>query len=127
MRKRTLVIAGLVVLVVAGSVAACGEHAMQPLEAGIGPSPALPPPNPTLLPTVSVAPATQWPAGATPTPAAGLQVSALARGLDHPRWLAVLPNNDVLVAETNAPPKPEDAKGVRGLVQRMIMSRVGAV
>jgi len=126
MRTLSLVIVRTVVLVVAGAVAACGERATQPLEAGIGSSPALPPPNPTLLPTISIAPATHWPADATPTAAPGLQVVALARGLDHPRWLAVLPNNDVLVAETNGPDRPDDGAGVRGLVQRVIMSRAGA-
>lgn len=58
MRTLSLVIVRTVVLVVAGAVAACGERATQPLEAGVGSSPALPPPNPTLLPTISIAPAT---------------------------------------------------------------------
>jgi len=59
----------------------------------------LPPPNETLIPTVHIAPATGWAAGATPTPAPGLAVNAFASGLDHPRWIYVLPNGDVLVAE----------------------------
>jgi len=126
MRARVSVIAGAVILAVAGSVAACGERATLPLESGVGPSPALPPPNATLLPTVNIAPATRWAAGATPIAAPGLHVAALAQGLDHPRWLAVLPNNDVLVAETNAPARPEDGTGIRGLVQRVIMARAGA-
>ncbi len=126
MRARMFVIAGIVVLAVAGSVAACGEHATQPLEAGIGPSPALQPPHATLLPTVNIARATHWAAGVTPMAAPGLHVVALAQGLDHPRWLAVLPNNDILVAETNAPKRPDDATGVRGLVQGVIMSGAGA-
>jgi glucose/arabinose dehydrogenase len=121
-----LVITGAVVLAVAGAVAACGARATQPLEASIGPSPALPAPHPTLLPTVNVATAKGWAAGATPVGALGLHVAALAQGLDHPRWLAVLPNNDVLVAETNAPTRPDDAKGVRGLVQRVLFSKAGA-
>ena len=126
MRARLAIIATGIVLAVAGTVAACGEHATQPLEAGIGPSPALPPPNATLLPTINIARATHWPAGATPVAAPGLQVTALAQELDHPRWLAVLPNNDVLVAETNAPTRPEDASGVRGFISRIIASRAGA-
>ena len=106
--------------------AACGERATLPVQAGIGRQPTLPPPNPTLIPTVNIAPAKGWPAGTTPTAAAGLAVSAFATGLDHPRWLYVLPNGDVLVAETNAPPKPEDGNGIRGWVMKRVMKRAGA-
>ena len=70
----------------------------------------------SLIPTVEIAPAVGWPAGATPAAAAGLTVTAFASGLDHPRWLYVLPNGDVLVAETNAPAKPDDAKGLKGWI-----------
>lgn len=104
----------------------CGDKATLPLGAGFGPQPTLPAPNPTLLPTVNIALAKGWPVGATPTAATGLSVSAYAAGLDHPRWLYVLPNGDVLVAETNAPPKPEDGKGVRGWLMKLIMKRAGA-
>ena len=105
---------------------ACGDVATLPEQAGIGPHPTLPPPNPTLLPTVNIAPAKGWPAGLTPKAAAGLAVSAFATGLDHPRWLYVLPNGDVLVAETNAPPKPEDNKGLKGWLMKRVMKRAGA-
>ncbi len=105
---------------------ACGEVATLPEQAGVGAHPKLPPPNPTLLPTVNIAPAKGWPAGATPRAAAGLAVSAFATGLDHPRWLYVLPNGDVLVAETNAPPKPEDNKGLKGWFMKRVMKRAGA-
>jgi glucose/arabinose dehydrogenase len=53
-------------------------------------------------------------------------VAAFATDLDHPRWLYVLPNGDVLVAETNAPPKPEDGKGIKGWVMGLVMKRAGA-
>ena len=109
------------------SLASCGEMAKFPEKAGVGPHPILPPPNPTLIPTVHIAPAKGWPAGAAPTAAPGLSVKAYAAGLDHPRWLYVLPNGDVLVAETNAPPKPEDSNGIRGWVMRLVMRRAGAV
>src|SRR3569832_2840043 len=92
------------------SIAGCMETARLPVEAGIGPLPSLPAPDVRLLPPVRAAGATGWPAGAAPTAAPGLAGRAFAAGLDHPRWLYVLPNGDVLVAETNAPPKPEDAK-----------------
>ena len=90
-----------------GSEAACGETAKLPFSAGVGPNPTLPPPNETLIPTVHIAPAKGWPDGAKPTSAPGTAVNAFASGLDHPRWVYVLPNGDVLVAESNAPPKPE--------------------
>ncbi len=108
------------------TVGACGEMATLPVAAGTGPQPDLPPPRKTLLPTVNIAPAVGWPAGAAPVAAPGTQVTAFARGLDHPRWLHVLPNGDVLVAESNAPPKPEDGKGIKGWVMGRAMKKAGA-
>jgi len=122
MRKPQLVF----VIVLAGGLAACGESSSLQVSDGTGPSPRLPEPNKTLIPTVNIAPAIGWPAGAKPTAAAGTQVAAFAENLDHPRWLYVLPNGDVLVAETNAPPKPDDGKGIRGWVMKKVMGRAGA-
>ena len=90
-------------------LAACGETAKLPPEAGIGPTPQLPAPNKTLIPTVNIAPATGWTDTAGPSAPTGFTVTALARGLDHPRWVYTLPNGDVLVVESNKPPKPEGA------------------
>ena len=115
-----------VVIVLAAGLAACGESSTLQVVDGTGPSPKLPEPNKTLIPTVNIAPAIGWAEGATPTAAQGLKVSAFAEGLDHPRWLYVLPNGDVLVAETNAPPKPDDSKGIRGWVMEKVMGRAGA-
>ena len=114
------------VIMIAGGLAACGESSSLQVSDGTGPSPKLPEPNKTLIPTVNIAPAIGWPAGAKPTAAAGTQVAAFAENLDHPRWLYVLPNGDVLVAETNAPPKPDDSKGIRGWVMKKVMGRAGA-
>ena len=108
------------------SIAGCGERATLPFHEGTGATPRLPKPNPTLIPTVDIAPAVGWPAGATPTAAEGFSVNAFAVGLDHPRWLYILPNGDVLVAETNAPPKPEDGKGIKGAVMKAVMKKAGA-
>ncbi|MDO8252070.1 MAG: sorbosone dehydrogenase family protein [Rhodoferax sp.] len=108
------------------TLAACAEMATLPISAGTGPQPVLPPPQRTLFPTVNIAPATGWPSGATPQAAAGTRVAAFASGLDHPRWLYVLPNGDVLVAETNAPPKPDDARGIKGWLMGLVMKRAGA-
>jgi glucose/arabinose dehydrogenase len=116
----------LTLMVAALGLAGCGEQASLPVAAGFGSKPALPPPRETLLPTVNIAPATGWPEGATPIAAPGLTVAAFAAELDHPRWLYVLPNGDVLVAETNAPPRPEDASGIKGWVMKLLMERAGA-
>ena len=113
-------------LVFCALLAGCGDTARLPVTAGIGPDPELPAPHTTLLPTVNIAPAIGWPAGGTPMAAPGTQVAAFARGLDHPRWLYVLPNGDVLVAETNAPPTPDDGKGIKGWVSGLVMKRAGA-
>lgn len=122
MRKPQLVLA----IALAGGLAACGETSSLQVSDGTGPSPRLPEPNKTLIPTVNIAPAIGWPEGAKPVAAAGTQVAAFAENLDHPRWLYVLPNGDVLVAETNAPPKPDDGTGIRGWVMKKVMGRAGA-
>jgi glucose/arabinose dehydrogenase len=126
--KRLVSAAAIVVVLGGASLAlfACGESAKLPLSAGIGPQPQLPPPNPTLFPTLNIAPAVGWRAQERPTAAPGLTVVAFATGLDHPRNVYVLPNGDVLVAESNAPPKPDDNAGLRGLITRWIMARAGA-
>ena len=108
------------------ALAACGESATLSVAAGTGPHPTLPEPVRTLIPTVNIAPAKGWDAGATPLAAPGTQVAAFADKLDHPRWLYVLPNGDVLVAETNAPPKPEGRQGISGWVMGRVMQRAGA-
>lgn len=107
-------------------LAACGEVATLPVSAGTGTRPTLPPPQRTLMPTVNIAPAQGWAPGTAPIAAPGTRVALFADGFDHPRWLYVLPNGDVLVAETNAPPKPDDAPGIKGWVMGLVMKRAGA-
>jgi glucose/arabinose dehydrogenase len=108
------------------ALAACGEMATLSVAEGTGPRPTLPPPNMTLVPTLNFATARPWPEGSQPTAAPGTRVNAWARGLDHPRWLYVLPNGDVLVAETNAPAKPEGASGIKEWLAGLVMKRAGA-
>lgn len=105
---------------------ACAEIATLPVSEGTGLKPTLPQPAPTLIPTVNIAPAVGWPAGMSPKGPPGTRVTAFATHLDHPRWLYVLPNGDVLVAETNAPPKQEDSQGIRAWLMGMVMKRAGA-
>jgi glucose/arabinose dehydrogenase len=107
-------------------LAACGETATLPPGADIGPNPTLPEPNETMIPTVDIADAVGWPDGGKPVAAEGLAVTALATGLDHPRWLHVLPNGDVLVAETNAPPREEENSGLKGWIAGLILGQAGA-
>ena len=126
-RWRRVAHAGTVpMLALAAVLGACSDMAVLPISAGTGPNPTLPEPRSALIPTVNIAPAKGWPAGVTPKAALGMRVVAFARNLDHPRWLYVLPNGDVLVAETNAPPKPDDAKGIRGWLMGLVMQRAGA-
>ncbi len=108
------------------ALAGCGNNARLPVSAGIGPTPALPPPSSAMIPTVNIAPAKGWPAGVSPVSAPGTAVHAFAAGLDHPRWLYVMPNGDVLVAETNAPPKPDDNKGIKGWFFKYFQKQAGA-
>lgn len=108
------------------ALAGCGDEATLPVDAGTGPNPELPPPVQTLLPTVVLAHAKGWPEGLKPKPAAGFTVDVFAIGLDHPRWLYVLPNGDVLVAESAAPPQPDLTRGLMGWVMQLGMRWAGA-
>ena len=117
-----VLLACMAALVVIG----CGHGARLTVQEGTGPQPKLPAPEQSLLPMVNIAPAIGWPLGLVPQSAPGTQVLAFARGLDHPRWLYVLPNGDVLVAESNAPPKPAETVGVRSWIMPQVMRRAGA-
>src|SRR5580692_11294426 len=95
-------------------------------EQSFGPSPTLPVPQKSWIPTVNVATAIGWPAGSKPVAADGMAVNAFAAGLDHPRTVYVLPNGDVLVAETNAPERPDENRGIKGWITKLVMGRAGA-
>ncbi|WBY04013.1 sorbosone dehydrogenase family protein [Ramlibacter tataouinensis] len=108
-------------------LAGCVDLGRLPESATVGPSPQLPAPRSGLLPTVNIAPAEGWPAGGRPIAAPGFQVTAFATGLDHPRWLYLLPNGDVLVAESNQPPPPQGRSGgLRAWAMQRVMKRAGA-
>ncbi|MBC7620917.1 MAG: hypothetical protein H7293_18360, partial [Candidatus Saccharibacteria bacterium] len=116
---------GALVVGAAILLSACGEMTRLPSGADYGPQPTLAAPAASWLPTVNIAKAVGWPQGGTPTAAPGLQVAAFASGLNHPRWLLVLPNGDVLVAEVNAPAKPDDAPGIKGWFMGLFMKAAG--
>ena len=126
-RAKFVMLCLLLTAMLLAAVIGCSEMARLPVSAGTGSQPELPAPRTSLIPTVNISKAIGWPAGAVPVATAGTQVQAFAESLDHPRWLLVLPNGDVLVAETNAPPKPDDATGIRGWVMGLVMKRAGAV
>jgi glucose/arabinose dehydrogenase len=116
----------LVPCLVSITLSACGDSATLSIADGTGSKPKLPSPNKSLIPTVHIAKAIGWQGDAKPKVASGLEVNAFAGELAHPRWLYELPNGDVLVAETNAPPKPESEKSLRGWVMGKVMAHAGA-
>jgi glucose/arabinose dehydrogenase len=79
-----------------------------------------------VIPVINVVTAKTWSDDNMPVAGEGLTVRPFARGLDHPRWLYVLPNGDVLVAETNAPKRPDDGKGIKGFFFRYFQARSGS-
>ncbi|WP_423454457.1 PQQ-dependent sugar dehydrogenase [Ottowia sp. VDI28] len=111
---------------------AASANAQPPWPPGVGPDPQLPAPTKSrLVPTVNIAPAQRWPQDTMPQAPPGFKVTAFATELDHPRWVYVLPNGDVLIAESNKPPPEEGAKnvlasGLRGKVMGIVMKRAGA-
>jgi glucose/arabinose dehydrogenase len=120
--RQTLLILGPIALL----MSACNAGPALPPEQGYGPDPILPVARKQVLPLIKIAPAIGWAEGQTPEAAPGFVATALVRDLEHPRWLYVLPNGDVLIAETNAPPKPGDGKGIKGFVEKIVMKRAGA-
>jgi glucose/arabinose dehydrogenase len=136
-RNAALIVGLIIVAVIVIAAGAVGfthgdtflhtESAKLPDAASIGPAPTIPQPANAPIATVKIAPVKGWSNGETPVAAAGLEVKALATGLDHPRWLYVLPNGDVLVAESNAPSnRPDDGKGIKGIAYRMVQKWAGA-
>jgi glucose/arabinose dehydrogenase len=113
-------------LTLVAALLGCSDYSRIAPGDDVGRQPVLAQATPPLIPTVHIAPAMGWPDGRNPSPADGLAVTAFARGLDHPRWVYVLPNGDVLVAESNAPARPDDAKGLRSWAMKLVMKAAGA-
>jgi len=110
---------------IAALVAACGSPARLPVSAETGVNPVIPRPKESVIPVINVVTAKGWPNDATPVAGEGLTVRAFASGLDHPRWLYVLPNGDVLAAESNAPKRPDDNKGIKGFFFKFFQAKAG--
>lgn len=117
---------GAAVSVLAISLSGCGDSAKIPPQADYGPAPTLVAPKPSLIPTLNIAPAKGWPIDGKPLAAEGLQVNRFAMDLDHPRWLYVLPNGDVLVAESNAPETENPNAGIKDWIKGLVLKRAGA-
>jgi glucose/arabinose dehydrogenase len=124
--KAAFIIIALVVVIAIVGFAITGDTARMEETASVGADPTIPEPQPPLIPTVNIAPAKGWSNGTTPVAANGLKIIRFAGELDHPRWLFILPNNDTLVAESNAPPRPEDGTGIKGWVMKFVMRRAGS-
>jgi len=108
------------------ALGACAQKSTTQVSQTQGSNPHLDKPSSSPLPTVNVAKGEGWPTGAAPTPAAGLAANEFAGGLTHPRWLLVLPNGDVLVAESDSPGTDKTGGNVRGFVQKMLMKKAGS-
>jgi glucose/arabinose dehydrogenase len=122
-RSRSALLSAALLMLITS--AGCASSAKLPASAGVGPNPTLPEPKTSLIPDINVVTAIGWPAGAAPVAAAGTAVNAFATGFQHPRWLYVLPNGDVLVAETNAPLRPKDGRGIRGWFFKRFQKKAG--
>ncbi|MBD9650374.1 sorbosone dehydrogenase family protein [Ensifer sp. ENS09] len=123
--------AAIIILQTAALMAGCAnvsarQRAANTSVVGYGSNPALPKPRPTVIPTVKIADATGWQDGGHPRAAKGLKVNVFAANFDHPRWLRVLPNGDVLVAESNAPAKHDEGFSLKKVFMSAAMRRAGA-
>src|SRR3954469_20886465 len=126
-QRSSVIVAALTLTALAGCKVGPTDRGPAPSPASsIGPNPVLPQPDKKAIPIVQVAEAKGWPPGMMPRAPAGARVVAFASGLTHPRWLYTLPNGDVLVAETNAPERPEDGKGIKGKVMKKMQAKAGA-
>lgn len=115
-----------VMTIMAICLSGCGNTSKIASQADFGPDPVLVAPETSLIPTLNIASAKGWPIDAKPVAAEGLMVNRFAVDLDHPRWLYVLPNGDVLVAESNAPKSENPDWSIKSWIKGMVLEDAGA-
>ncbi|RPF71383.1 PQQ-dependent sugar dehydrogenase [Aurantiacibacter spongiae] len=127
--RKKIFIAVVVLIVLVGAFlwwASRGDEAQLPLEATTGTDPTLVAPDPQWIPTVGIAEPVGWGADQKPQAAEGLAVNRFAEGLDHPRVIYAMPNGDVLITETNAPPREVAGGWLRNIIGKILFSSAGA-
>ncbi len=102
-----------------------GNPSDHPIAETTGLDPVLADPAIEHIPSVALAKPVGWAANEAPQAVKGLAVSRFAEGLDHPRTMLTLPNGDVIVAETAAPPSSNPG-GLTGFFQSLLMRAAGA-
>ena len=125
--KRKLLIALAIILVIltlVGVYVWYGNPSERPIEATMGLDPVLAEPEARSIPSVSLAETVGWKDGEKPSATGPLRVNRFADGLNHPRTILTLPNGDVLVTETNSPPR--NLNGFAAFVAEKLLDKVGA-
>ncbi|MEY4501655.1 MAG: hypothetical protein RIS52_1545 [Pseudomonadota bacterium] len=113
---------GLLLLIALGGglwYALSSDVAQQDIAELQGKTPNLKDMRPQIVPTVKIAEIIGWQGSAAPKAAPGLSVKSFADKLDHPRWMTVLPNGDILVAESTQPERP--TSGLMDWLTRKLM------
>ena len=108
-----------------GGAVALMRRMASPAHQAVGTQPNIPEARKQGIMTLKMPVARGWAPGHLPTCAPGLKVNAFASGLDHPRWIEVLPNGDVLVAESKE--QPGEAKTLMDHAAQATMRRVKAI
>ena len=90
----------------------------------LGKNPILPAPSASMIPTINIAKASKWPDGVMPNVNNNFIINVYSKELVHPRWLYVLPNGDVLVAQSNK--QSSKSKGLKEVIAKHFMKRAGA-
>ncbi|NML09891.1 sorbosone dehydrogenase family protein [Sphingobium sp. AR-3-1] len=125
--KKHIIALIVIAILIAGGIflyLAQGNTAQLPPGADTGREPVFTTPRNEMLPTVNIAEVKPWTGDEKPVAAKGLSVARYADGLAHPRSLLRLPNGDILVAETNSPPRPKS--GIVSRVMSYLMDKAGA-
>jgi len=107
------------------ALCACGRGDPASSNQSYGPNPQLPRPQHNLIPTIHTAPVIGWSPRNGPRAPAGFTVTRYAEGLQHPRFVYLLANGDVLVVQSST--KASTGSGVVDWVQNEIQRGAGAL